>query len=1035
MAITMYKTSKLAKMTCSMICLFFQTVGRLFGRLLVWRRQSCRAAAGLFVAGLFLARPAQIWAQADWERDFRNPPAECRPEVFWDWMGGLLSKEGITKDVEALARAGVGGVMIMQMPDQLAEKTQWRFRDYPGKVQCLSDQWFDLMNHAAKETDRLGLRMSVFICPGWGHCGGPWIKPEKGLKILVSSRTTVLGAAHFDAVLPRAPIHKSDNGSKQLPGSRDKELWDRFQNPPEDFYRDTAVIAVPEPGQDGPVPLARVMDLTRQMDASGRLAWDAPPGKWTVFRLGVASENGLNHPGPVEAMGLECDRMDSSATRLVFDGMIARIVKEARAKGYKSVQRFETDSYEGGRQDFCLDFQAEFRKRRGYDCTPWLPAWLDANLTIGSGDLCARFRSDMLRTISELWIERFYGELRRLADENGLQWMIEPYFSSNHDWRTAASRSHVPGSEFWMGGPQLIGPAPDTAALYGQKVVWAESFTAEADESAWRNDPWRMKLYGDAAYCQGINHFIMHGFTHNPWNDHVRPGLTMGFWGTQMNRHLTWWPYSADWHRYLARCQFMLQQGLPVADVLAYPPRAEHIPGPVLEAGAYRQTVLNDETLLGRLTVRDGRIVLPHGTYYAALAVVPGEALRPEAMKKLLELVNAGATLIGLRPPERSASLENYPGCDQEAARLIKQLWGESDKPAPATREIGKGRVIAGRPIPSVLDEITSGPDFVCRPLSLPWFASKSEFPVQRVLFFHRRSENADIYFVCNQDDRVNEIAADFRVTRKQPELWDPVSGETRLLPDFRIEGGRTVVPMRLEPRQSRFVVFRKPTDKPADGQTRNFASARQVLQLTGPWEVGFDPNLGGPERVVFDALADWTQRAEPGIQYYSGAAAYRKEFDFPESQLTGSTLYLNLGAVRNLARVKLNDRDLGVIWCAPWHVTITDAVIAGRNRLEITVVNTWVNRLIGDEREPDDAEMVPWDPPTRKGGYAPEIPGRGLKDLPDWLVQGSARPASHRYTFSSWRFYPQDAPLQSSGLLGPVTVQRAGNSRRVSPP
>ena len=113
---------------------------------------------------------------------FRHPPAECRPEVFWDWMGGLLSKEGITKDVEALARAGVGGVMIMQMPDQLAEKTQWRFRDYPGKVKCLSDEWFDLMNHAAKETDRLGLRLSFLICPGWSHCGGPWIKPEQGVE-------------------------------------------------------------------------------------------------------------------------------------------------------------------------------------------------------------------------------------------------------------------------------------------------------------------------------------------------------------------------------------------------------------------------------------------------------------------------------------------------------------------------------------------------------------------------------------------------------------------------------------------------------------------------------------------------------------------------------------------------------------------------------------------------------------------------------------------------------------------------------------
>jgi hypothetical protein len=631
----------------------------------------------------------------------------------------------------------------------------------------------------------------------------------------------------------------------------------------------------------------------------------------------------------------------------------------------------------------------------------------------------------MLRTISELWTERFYGELRRQADANGLQWMIEPYFSSNHDWRTAASRSHVPGCEFWMGGPQLIGPAPDTAALYGQKVVWAESFTAEAEESAWRNDPWRMKLYGDAAYCRGINHFIMHGFTHNPYDDRVRPGLTMGFWGTQMNRHLTWWAYSMDWHRYLARCHFLLQQGLPVADVLTYPPRAEHIPGPVLDTGAFRQTVLNDETLLGRLAVRAGRIVLPHGTSYAALALAPGEALRPEALGKLGELVNAGATLLGSPPPERSASLENYPDCDQAAARLIAQLWGESDKPAPATRKVGKGRVIAGRPAAAVLDEITGGPDFICRRLSLPWFASESEFPSPRVLFCHRRSGNADLYFVCNQDDRVSEIAADFRVARKQPELWDPVSGDIRPLSDFRNEGERTVVPLRLEPRQSCFVVFRKPASAGSPEQGRNFPVARQVLQLSGPWEVSFDPKWGGPERVTFEALADWTQRAEPGIRYYSGTANYRKDFDLPAEHPQGTQLYLDLGSVRNLARVRLNDQDLGVVWCAPWRVRITDAAKPGGNRLEIAVANTWVNRLIGDEQEPEDSELISWDPPRRKGGYAADIPGRGLKDLPDWLIHGTERPSGHRYTFTSWRFYPKDAPLQSSGLLGPVTVWR----------
>lgn len=983
----------------------------------------CRIVAIVFFLSTVLCSPAISRSEDILEQGFRKPPPDCRPEVFWDWMGGLISKEGITKDLEAMAREGVGGVLIMQMPDQLAGVVQWRYRDYPGKVKCLSDEWFAMMNHAAGETDRLGMRMSLLICPGWSHCGGPWIKPDKGLKVLVVSRTPVAGPGRLDQVLPRASIRKPMDGERTLPGSPDAQAWESVLNPGEDFYRDVAVLALPAIHPGEAVSLERVLDVTQQMDPDGRLVWAVPPGEWTVLRLGVASENGPNHPAPPEAMGLECDRMDPEAVRLVFEGMTARIVREARAKGYKSVQRFETDSYEGGRQDFCADFPDEFRQRRGYDCTPWLPAWLDATLVLGNADLCARFRADMLRTISELWIERFYGTLQQLAKENQLQWMVEPYFLMNHDWRTAGARADVPGSEFWMGGPQLIGPAPDIAALYGHKVVWAEAFTAESYESAWRNDPWRMKLFGDAAYCRGINHFVMHGFTHNPFDDRFQPGLTMGFWGTQMNRHSTWWPYSADWHRYLARCHFLLRQGEPVADVLTYPPRAEHIPAPVLDAGSYRQTVLNDETLLERLTVREGRIVLPHGTSYAAISLAPSQPLRPAALRSIRDLVIDGATLIGTRPPARSASLEAYPACDLEVADLIDELWGKSGQPVEESRTLVKGRIIASQALVSVLNQLTGGPDFTCRRLNIPLFSSEQEITAPRVLFSHRRADQADIYFISNQEDQAAEIAANFRVAGKEPELWNPVNGDMRFLSDFRDEGERTIVPLRLEPRQSLFVIFRKPAGTVASVPERNFPTVRQVLQLAGPWEVSFDPKWGGPEHVTFDALVDWTQRAEPGVRHYSGVATYRKQFDMPAETREGADLYLDLGTVRNLARIRLNDHDLGVVWCAPWRVPVAEVVVPVGNRLEVTVVNTWVNCLIGDEQEPEDVELVFWNPLERKGGYGVDIPGRGLKDLPEWLTDGTSRPSPHRLTFSSWRYYPKDAPLQQSGLLGPVTL------------
>jgi hypothetical protein len=196
-----------------------------------------------------------------------------------------------------------------------------------------------------------------------------------------------------------------------------------------------------------------------------------------------------------------------------------------------------------------------------------------------------------------------------------------------------------------------------------------------------------------------------------------------------------------------------------------------------------------------------------------------------------------------------------------------------------------------------------------------------------------------------------------------------------------------------------------------------------------------FRPEMGRPEHVTFDALADLTARAEPGIQHYSGTATYRKQFDLPQVAASAAgtrsmptALELDLGTVKNLARVRLNGHDLGIVWCAPWRVPITAAVKSSGNQLEVTVVNLWVNRLIGDEQEPEDCELVLFDPPERKGGYRIDVPGRGLKDLPDWLITGTQRPSVKRFTFTSWRFYPQDAPLLPSGLLGPVRVLETPN-------
>lgn len=993
------------------------------------------------------------------ERSFISPPAAYRPGVFWQWMGGLLSKEGITKDLEAMSSQGIGSVLVMQMPDQFVIMKRWKYRDYPGKIRVFSDEWFDIVNYAIGEADRLGMTFSILMSPGWSHAGSPLVTPRRSLKKLVSADEEVKGPMQFNKRLPRAPrpvgrLHYSPSWAHDsAAGPPSAAIAAKAQ----DVYYKVAVLAVPKTDKKGAVSLNKIIDLTDKTDADGVLKWEVPDGSWVISRIDLASVNATNHPAPAEGTGLEADRMDPEAVRVVFDGAIARILHEAEEKGYHSFRAFHTDSYEADFQDFGLDFRTQFRARRGYDCIPWLPAWLNKNLVIENKGFTQRFRDDMTRTISALMEERFYGKLRGLADEYGVEWSLEPYFTLPIDWRGAASKSRLSGSEFWIGKPyNLIGPAPDVAALYGLSEVWAESFTAESYNSAWRNTPWILKPWGDEAFCRGINQLYMHGFPHNPFSDRYKPGLTMSYWGTQFSRNLTWWPYSYSWHQYLSRCQFMLQQGSAVNDVLVYPSKTQQVATDLVNAGPFRQVVLNDEALMNRIWVRDdGRIAVKGGGSFSAIALTPRMALRPESLRRIRDLVKAGATLIGEAPPPVSASLERFPDSDKEISMLIEELWGTRDD--SRGRPFAKGRVLATTDFITALNKVTGGPDvrflessdtekirlagskakeyglFYPGILAAPpaQINANSSDKLNPLDYVHRRDGNTDIYFESNTSDRMLHAVVDFRVDGRIPELWDPVRGKIEKMSEWKQENGRTAIPMQFYPRQSFFVVFKGANKKRSGALKAKAPRTQKVKEFSGSWNVSFDTAWGGPAHIEFNPLEDWSKRTEKNIRYYSGRAIYQKQFDLTKMLPTESStrLYLDLGKVHDLAKVSLNGRDLGTVWCAPWEVEIPLGLLRRKgNELKIEVVNTWVNRLIGDEQEPDDMEFVKLETATnRKGSYDIEVAGYALKDLPDWLIRGEPRSSPGRYTFTTWRFYDKNAPLLPAGLLGPVKIVSVG--------
>ena len=724
------------------------------------------------------------------------------------------------------------------------------------------------------------------------------------------------------------------------------------------------------------VPLTGIIDLTSRLDAKGNLAWTAPNGHWSVVRVGYRNGSQRNMPAPPEATGLECDKFNPAAVASQFNHYAAEMLKDAAAVNSKALTGMIFDSWEAQSQNWSPVFRDEFRKRRGYDVLPYLPAF--AGFIVGDRDLTDRFLRDVRQTMSDLVCEVFFGGMSELAHQRGLQVHAESCGGSGAGTMVADAVQHylhvdVPMNEFsWP-----LKEAVSGAHVSGKSVVALEAYTQGRID--WRSCPESLKAQGDAAYCAGINRFVFHTYAHNPDPDRLAPGPAFGPYGLAFSRGQTWWDMGAPWIQYLTRCQFLLQRGKPAADVLYF--YGEEPAGPLvtvfgadaknldhwpaLPAG-FDYDLLPAETLIQNLSFKDGKLTLPDGTCYRLLVLRDSQRMTPQAAAKIQSLVRDGATVVGPKP-QRSVSLSDYPNCDTSVRAIGEDVWGECNGTAIRHHAFGKGHVFWGMPLSEVLASIPLAADFAAA-------------GAQDVRFIHRRDGAAEIYFIAsaNAHDRFD---ATFRVSGKQPEIWDPLIGTTRPAGAFRQHDGLTTLPLRLEPHGSLFVIFRTPIAGDAAGTaTRNLPTFHQIGSLLQPWTVAFTPGWGAPATVTFPTLDDWSQRPEPGIKYYSGTATYLTEFDAP----AGRPVHLNLGKVAVIAEVTVNGISCGIAWTPPYRLDITKALRPGRNQLQVRVANTWANRLMGEGR----------------------VPGATLH----------ASTTKHLYTADSQPF--------ESGLLGPVTLE-----------
>ncbi len=686
-------------------------------------------------------------------------------------MNGNVSREGITADLEAMRRTGIGGAQVFVPSEGIPA----------GPAKYLGDEWRADFVFAASECRRLGLELGMHNCAGWSSSGGPWVTPELAMQEVVTSATRVGGPARYSGVLPR-PAAKLEP------------------------YRDIAVLAFPAPAggvaftmTGTAVPRVAIVNLTRRMAADGRLDWDAPPGDWIVLRAGFAPNGARNHPAPPEGTGLECDKFSARAVDAHFNAVTGDLLRELGPLAGTAFRNLIIDSYEVGEQGWTPGFEREFLRLRGYDPVPYLPVL--AGQTVDSAGVSNRFLRDLRRTFADLFAEKYYGRMAELAHAKGLRLGVEPYYGP-FEGLACGGRADIPMGEFWIGGGELdtCKLAASAGHTYGRRIIGAEAFTASPEDAGWRQHPGSMKMFGDRAFTAGINRLIFHSFTHQPWMNRV-PGMTMGQWGTNFGRLNTWSEPGAAWNTYLARCQFLLQQGRFVADVLYFcgedAPVTLRVGNPRLPEG-YDFDGVNSEVLFDRITVRKGRLVLPEGGSYAVLVAPPDETMTPRLLKRLGRLVRDGATVVGPKPV-RSPGLEGYPACDAEVGRLADEVWGKGDGDAAAGHALGRGWVVRGGPLEAVFVRMGMAPDFEYRGRGA------------RLAYIHRALAGADIYFVSNQREAVAEVTATFRTAGRMPELWYPETGATGPAPVWDVVDGRTTVPLRLEPAESVFVVFRRP--------------------------------------------------------------------------------------------------------------------------------------------------------------------------------------------------------------------------------
>lgn len=1090
----------------------------MFSKKLPMRRFTLTASAGALLAGcasadadrlqVATATPAASPALAA----FEDPPRSAAPSTFWYWVSDDISKQGLTKDLEAMQKIGIAEAYIGNVDTN---------PDHRGATQSLSPEWWEALRYAMEEAARIGVNIGMFNSPGWSQSGGPWVKPEQSMRSLavqeyrVSPRSGVparLFPAHPDfqpvrllaypevagvgnlaeaarivqdgrslpglangrpgtteiIELPAGDADATALVDLQLPAPRTVRTLQIFPGPDafyaemdvqvpdgagawrslEQFVVDRRVTRVqlgpmnegpvtiripattserfrlairrggdanpvrladialreaplieryvekqlgkmwqtPEPdydaylwpvegAQDDPqfaVSKAAVLDLTARLRSDGTLDWQPPAGEWRLAWFGMVPTGAENGPSTPVATGLEVDKMSAVHLRSHFDSYVGRARAALSPEAKANFTLVIADSYEQGAQNWTDDMAERFVARFGYDPVPYLPTL--SGTIVGSTEESDRFLWDLRKLVSETISTEYVGGLRKLSNDAGMQLWLENYghWGFPGEFLQYGGQSDQVSAEFWVNpehrGNIEIPAAVSAARVYDKPRVSAEAYTNDETAGHWSLAPWSLKRLGDKATAQGINHFVLHVYMHQPRD--IAPGINSWF-GSEFNRNNTWYPDAKAWIDYLRRTHGVLQSGVPQAEVLYFigedTPKMSGLANPEPPAGVAFDYV-NAEALTTLVKVRDGRWVLPNGTSYAILAMPPSETMTPAMLEVLAGHVAAGGQLYGAAPL-RSPSLADSAAADARVRARAAEIWRDCGAAGTTSVAFGKGRVHCAGTLAAIFAAQCIKPQV-------------AGIDYDKLRWTQVSTASEDVFFLANQTDEPMLIEPALKSDFPALQLWDPVSGTRSRLAATQDGGVLKAGPIRLEAFQSVLLVASGDW-APELPQYDPAPPADLVADLSEGWDVAFDPAMGGPASIRFDRLQDWTAHADPGVKYYSGRATYRKTARLDRLPADGK-VWLDLGMARDMALVRVNGREIGTVWTAPWRIDVSDALQRGENLIEVTVINTWANRIIGDLRAEDGAR---------------------------------------RFTSPVNQHVTAQSPLNPSGLLGPVRL------------